>query len=162
MKKVIILILFILNSCAISPVKIYNQSSDFIDIEVVKDNLFLECIEIDKKENKSLMTFYAVNDDTIHQFIFRRISETDWCENKIKKAYNELIKNMPQARLVGISPLNREKNDLHDKSVPEKLKKPSYLINWTFIRLETERGCKAYFDTGCDPENYWGGLSPQK
>ncbi len=154
MKIYIISILLFFTGCAISPVKIYNQSEYFIDIEVSKENFYMECAEIDKKENKSLMTLYAIDEGNVHQFIFRSISETGWCESKVKKAYNKLVQDVHKIRLVGISPSSKKKkNYLVDEPVPENLKKPSYLINWTFIRLETDRGCKAYFDTGCDPEN---------
>ncbi len=160
MKILNILSLIILIGCATSETRIHNQSNNFIDIEVTKEKFHLECAEIDKKENKSLMTFYAISGDTVHQFIFRSISETNWCENKVKNEYNKLVKKMHTVRLIGISP-NKDKNYLVDESVPQSLKVPSRLINWTFIRLETKKGCKAYFNNGCDPENYWGGLFPQ-
>lgn len=163
MKILIISIFLFFTGCAISPVKIYNQSKYFIDIEVSREHFYMECAEIDKKENKSLMTFYVIDEDTVHQFIFRSISETGWCENTVKKSYNKLTQNTHKIRLVGISPSSKmEKNYLVAEPVPEKFKRPSSLINWTFIRLETNRGCEAYFDTGCMPENYWGGLFPQK
>ncbi len=31
------------------------------------------------------MTFYAINGGTVHEFIYRRISESEWCEKKVKK-----------------------------------------------------------------------------
>lgn len=61
MKILVILGLFIFNSCTTFLPKIHNQSDHFIDIEVKKENFYMECLEIDKKESKSLMTFYAIN-----------------------------------------------------------------------------------------------------
>ncbi len=162
MKTLSIFVLLILNACTTSLITVYNQSDNFIDIEITKENFYMECAEIDKKENKSLMTFYAINGDTTHEFIFRGISETGRCEKNVKKEYNKFIANAYRIRLVGISPLPKKKNYLINEPVPEKLKKPSFLVNWTYIRLETSKGCKAYFDTDCDPKNYWGGLFPQK
>lgn len=126
MKNLIILIFLIFNSCAVSPVKMYERSDNFIDIEINRNNFYMECVEIDKKENKSLMAFYAIDNDIVHQFIFRKISETAWCEKNVKKPYNKLMKNVFKVRLVGTSPLEKEKNSLINKPVPEKLKIPNF------------------------------------
>lgn len=141
--------------------KIHNQSKEFLDIEVGKDNFHMECADIDKEEKKSLMVFYALDGDTVHEFFFRRISEENSCKNVINQ-FNKLTQGMQKIRLVGISPLDKKKNNLTKDAVPENFKSPSYLINWTFIRLETSKGCEAYFENDCDSENYWGGLFPQK
>lgn len=162
MKKLIIFCLFLFNNCATPPARIHNKSKYFIDIEVNNEDFYMECSEIDSRENKSLMSFYAIDGDKIHQFIFRSISEAKWCENKVKLSYIKLVKDMHRVRLVGISPNEQiEKNYLTNEAIPDKLKKPSSIINWTFIRLETTKGCKGYFNEDCKPENYWGGLFPQ-
>lgn len=161
MKATIILSLLIFNSCTISLTTIYNQSEDFIDIEVNKENFYMECGTIDKKERKSLMIFYAINKDVVYKFNYRRISETGWCKKNIRKEYDKLIKNISKIRLVETTPLEKEKNYLINRNVPEKLKIPNSLVSWTFIRLETSKGCKSYFQADCSPNNYWGGLLPQ-
>lgn len=158
--KILIILLFIV-SCSSRSVKIHNKSDRFIDIEVSKDDFYSFCADIDKKENKSIMSFYAIEDDVVHEFLFRRISQTDWCL-KLQKTYNKLINNVSTIRIIGIDPSSQENNTLKNDPVPQKFKHLPYLKNWVFIRLETARGCKSYFDTGCAPENYWGGLFPQK
>ncbi len=39
---------------------------------------------------------------------------------------------MLKIRLVGITPLDKEKNYLKNEQIPEKFKVPNNLINWTF------------------------------
>ncbi len=74
---------------------------------------------------------------------------------------SKLINDIPKIHLVGITPLEKEKNYLINKSVPVRFKIPNHLISWTFVRLETKKGCIAYFKSDCDSQNYWGGLYPQ-
>ncbi len=161
MKSLILFSVLAVLGCS-SSTKVYKQSDNFIDIEIAKENFYMECAVIDKNENKSLMTFYAINGDTVEEFIFRRISPIDQCENTIKKYFLKIIKDVQAIQLVGITPLEKKRNYLEKEMVPELFKKPHYLRNWTFIRLQTLKGCEAYFDNDCEPENYWGGLFPQK
>ncbi len=156
----ILLILFIFIACSSSAIKIYNRSDRFIDIEVSKDDFYSFCANIDQKEKKSIMAFYAIEGNVVHEFLFRRISQTDWCL-ELQKKYNKLIAEVSRIRLVGIDPSPQKGNTLKNDPVPEKFKTRQYVTNWVFIRLETIRGCKSYFDTDCEPENYWGGLFPQ-
>ena len=157
----ILFILVVFIGCSSHSVKIYNRSDRFIDIEVSREDFYLFCADIDKKESKSIMSFYAIEDNVVHEFLFRSISKTDWCL-KLQKKYRKLTQDVSRIRLIGIDPSQKKKNTLKTDPVPERFKVYSYMKNWVFIRLETERGCKAYFDTGCDPEKYWGGLFPQK
>ncbi len=162
MNKIIILLLLLIMSCALNKVHIYNISDHFIDIEVTKDNFYMDCFVMDKKEHTSIMAFYVVDGDVVHEFIFRAISDTNWCKNKVKKTYKKLIKGVSTIRIVGITPTKSKENNLQrEDGIPDKFKRPKQLTNWIFIRLETKNGCKAYFDNGCKPENYWGGLFPQ-
>lgn len=162
MRNFVILLLLTCISCSSISSKIYHQSDRFIDIEVAKDDFFMMCSDLGKEENKSLMTFYAVNEDIVHEFIFRRISDSKWCEKKVLQAYKKLSDGNRSIRLVGITSLEREKNNLPEESVPKQFKTPAYLINWTFVRMQTSKGCKAYFEQDCNPENYWAGFLPQK
>lgn len=157
--KILILLLAMV-SCSSRSVKIHNQSDRFIDIEVSKGDFYSYCAYIDKKENKSIMSFYAIENDIVHEFFFRRISQTDWCL-ELQKKYNRLTDDVPRVKLVGIDPSLKKDNTLKNDPVPEKFKGRQYVKNWVFIRLETIKGCKSYFDTDCEPENYWGGLFPQ-
>jgi len=158
--KPIMVILFLFSSCASSEIKIYNQSDRFIDIEVNRKNFWFECSLVNPKDKKSLMSFYMINGEIIHQFIFRRLSNTKDCL-KWYKEYEKIIDGINRVRLVGIDRSEKEKNYLIKEKVPDNFKKPKFLINWFFVRLETSKGCESYFDNGCTPENYWGGLYPQ-
>lgn len=156
----ILLILFVFVACSSKAIKIYNRSDRFIDVEVYKDDFYSFCADIDLKENKSIMAFYAVEGDIVHEFLFRRISQTDWCL-ELQKKYTKLTADVSRIRLVGIDPSPEKENTLKNDPVPAKFKTRQYVKNWVFIRLETIKGCKSYFDTDCEHENYWGGLFPQ-
>ncbi len=80
----------------------------------------------------------------------------------VRKMLKILTRSLSKIRLAGISSLKKKRNHLKTEPVPKKFKKLPYIINWTFVRLEINRGCESYFYTGCNPENYWGGPFPQK
>lgn len=162
MKKIILFSFFLLNSCSFSPVKTHFKSDRFIDIEFEKDDFFMRCSILDNKKKKSLMTFYGVNGETVYEFFFRRVSEDGSCEKLALKDYKRLVEKSSRVRIVGIMPLDRQENDLLNDSLPENLKKPKYIQNWTFVRLQTSSRCRAYFDVDCEDDNYWAGLLPQR
>lgn len=157
----ILFVLFVIVACSSSAIKIYNRSDRFIDIEFSKDDFYSFCADIDQKEKKSLMTFYGIEGNVVHEFLFRRISQTNSCL-ELQKQYNKLIGDVSRIRLVGIDPSSKKRNTLKNDPVPKKFKTPQYIKNWVFIRLETIKGCESYFDADCETENYWGGLAPQK
>jgi hypothetical protein len=152
----------LLNGCSLSPVKTYIKTDSFIDIEFDRSAFSMKCSLLDKKEKKSLMIFYGVDGDTVYEFYFRRVSEDGLCEKVILKEYSKFIENRSKVRIVGIMPLDKQENNLRGGLMADKFKKPKHLQNWTFVRLQTNKGCKAYFDVDCEEDNYWAGLLPQK
>lgn len=162
MIKILLFSSLLITSCSLPRVKTYFSSSSFLDIEFAKDDFFMRCSILDKKKKKSLMTFYGVSGDIVYEFFFRRVSEEGQCENFALKEYKSFVKNTDRIRIVGIMPLDKQKNNSVNSSIPDKFKMPQFLQNWTFIRLQANGKCKAYFDVDCETDNYWAGLSPQK
>ena len=160
MKLLMITFILFIASCSTNFFKIHKQTDQFIDIEVSKENFWFNCDETDHKEKKSFMSFYTLEDDTVHLLIFRRVIDTKQCL-KVYDEYIKIITKTSKIRLVGINLARKEKNYLHDQNVPDKFKKPEYLKTWYFVRFHTGNTCESYFTEDCDPQNYWGGLSPQ-
>ena len=154
--------LIAVNSCSNSPVKIYHKSKRFIDIEVTKEHFWFECDEINHEEKRSFMTFYALEQDTVHQFIFRVLKDTKECHNLHAK-YTKMIEYENKIRIVGVDLAEKSPNYLAKKKhIPTIFKTPKYLMSWFFVRFHTSNACEPYFSNGCSPEEYWGGLFPQK
>lgn len=138
-------------------VKTHNKTEMFVDIETDESDTWIGCSTIDPKAEITLMTFYLLAGDTTHEFMFRRVDDLDWCL-KTQKKYRDLTKDVKKVRIAGISPNNQTK--LITDRIPEKFKKSPRKINWTFVRLQTEKGCESYFSKDCNPENYWAGTTP--
>lgn len=139
--------------------KIHNKSDHFIDIQVPQKNAWIGCSDTDLNAKNSLMTFYITADNQTHEFMFRRVIPVSNCL-RLEKEYHSLIQNANTVRIVGIEPQTKHKR-LITKHVPKKFHKDK-VINWTFIRFSTSKGCESYFDGDCDPEQYWGGIIPPK
>lgn len=151
-------LLLSLSSCA--TVKVHKKTPMFIDIEVDLSDAWVGCSDTNLKEENSMMTLYAIHEDTTHEFMFRKVHDVDWCL-KLEKEYSTLLSGVPLVRLVGISP--RKGDDrLITSRVPDKFKNSKTKMTWTFIRVHTMKGCKSYFEEDCKPENYWGGIFPAK
>lgn len=118
--------------------------------------------EINPEDKRSLMSFYAIENDTVHEFLFRVLEDTKNCQ-KLYSKYQKIIEHDKKIRLVGIELGGKEGNFLLKKErVPKKFKQPKYLSTWFFVRFHTANTCQSYFNDDCKPENYWGGLFPQK
>jgi hypothetical protein len=156
MRTLIFILLFNLLACASA--KIHNQTSMFIDIEVDQQNAWIGCSDTDPKEENSLMTLYALHDNTTHEFMFRRVIEVDRCL-KLEKEYQALAKGSQTVRLVGLHPLEGGGKLITDR-VPQKFKDAKEKKTWTFIRFHTGKDCKSYFVGYCSTEKYWGGIVP--
>lgn len=152
----ILLLSFILTSCT-SP-KIHNQTDVFLDIEVSSKNAWIGCTDVDPEDENSLMTLYVLDDETTHEFMFRRVQEVDRCL-KLEREYRSLTKDASSVRIVGIQPTLKNRELINDR-VPEKFKDSKVKKNWTFVRFHTTKGCESYFEGDCSPENYWGGIVP--
>lgn len=147
--------------CSQSTFIIYNKSKRFIDIEVKADNFWFECDEVNHEEKRSLMSFYVVEQETVHQFIFRVLEDTKKCVRLYSK-YKKMIENESKIRIVGVDLAEKSENYLiKKKQIPALFQRPKYLISWFFVRFHTSSACESYFSNGCSPEEYWGGLFPQ-
>ena len=150
-------------SCSLrNSAEVKRLTESFIEIEAASDKVWFGCDELNPEDQLALMNFYVKDDSTTHQFLYRRLHDTKFC-NSLVKNYQKLVKNVSRVTVVGIT--NRyapEETERQIKNVPEKFATGhKKLASWTFIRLETEKGCEAYFEEDCKPENYWGGLTPQ-
>ena len=157
----IILILvsqIILSGC--TSVKVYNQTDMFIDIEARREATWFGCSDTDLKAENSLMTFYLLADDVTHEFMFRKVMSVERCLN-LEKEYQLLTEGAPKVRVVGLHPLDGN-GKLITARVPQKFNDSNVKKTWTFIRFSTVKGCESYFEGGCQPKNYWGGVLPPK
>ncbi len=162
-KNIWLLVLFFFaSSCAIrTSTNVKKLTQNFIEIEADIDKVWLGCFEINPKDRLSLMMFYIKDGTTTHEFFYRRLFETKECKSHLKD-YQRLTEEIDRITVVGIT----AKYDPEDTTerigdVPEKFSTgQKRLANGTFIRLQTQKGCKAYFENHCRPENYWGGLTP--
>jgi len=151
-------------SCSVrSPVEIKQLTDRFIEINADRDRVWFGCFEINPEDHLSLLNFYVKDGVTLHEFFYRRLISTKDCSSQLK-SYQILLKDVQRVTLVGITPKYEvEETDKKIESIPEDFSAGhKKLVNWTFIRLQTKRGCESYFSQDCDPENYWGGLIPHK
>ncbi len=151
-----------ISSCSIrNSVEVKKLTDRFIEIEAPTDKVWFGCAEINPKDHLAIMNFYVKDGSTTHQFLYRRLHDTNYC-NSLLKNYQKLVKDTYRVTVVGIAnKYEPEKTEKRIEDVPEEFATGhKKLANWTFIRLQTEKGCEAYFNEDCKPENYWGGLTP--
>lgn len=164
-RKIWMLMLFIITaSCSLkSSTEVKKLTERFIEIEAPTDKVWLGCFEINPEENLSLMNFYVKDSSTTHQFLYRRLLEAKSCKSDLK-SYERLLRGVHRVTVVGLTAkYDPEETTERIEGLPENFATGhKTLVNWTFIRLQTEKGCQAYFDEDCKPENYWGGLIPQE
>ena len=157
--------LFIMaSSCSLkNSTEVKKLTERFIEIEAPTDKVWFGCFEINPKEHLSLMNFYVRDNTTTHQFLYRRLTETKYCKIDLKN-YERLLRGSHRVTVVGLT-AKYELKETNERieAVPEEFAiGHQKLASWTFIRLQSEKGCEAYFDDDCKPENYWGGLIPQE
>jgi len=148
--------------------KIYLRNKNFIDIEVPLENSLVFCFHMNPKDKLSMVLFYALDENKIlHEFMYRVLIPKAECLKSATEYNSKLLRGAKTVRLVGIGPnaeekLGRIEKDFPPGSILAKFKQTRGLIYWTFIRLQTEKGCRAYFSEDCIlPKNYWAGLGPQ-
>ncbi len=115
------------------------------------------------KEKRSLVVVTVLESkEMVHEFAYRRLADHPECMN-VEKNYRALIRDMPTVRVVGMSPeATSKKMQIGDlpPEAPQKFKALMENYFWSFIRIETKKGCLAYFSQDCRlPENYSAGLS---
>lgn len=151
-------------SCTLrGSVEIKRLTKNFIEIEAPSDKVWLGCAEINPEDHLAIMNFYIKDGSTTHQFLYRRLNDTKFC-NSLLRNYQKLVKDASRITIVGITTkYDPEETGQQIEDVPQEFATGhKKLANWTFVRLQTEKDCEAYFEEDCEPENYWGGLIPQE
>lgn len=157
--RILVLFFYLIALPNCTSVKVHNRTKMFIDIEVPIKDAWVGCSDMGLEEEKSLMTFYVLDNSNVHEFIFRRVLGSERCLS-IEKSYRKLMDSESTIRLVGIHPI-KSSGRLITERVPKRFKESRHeMINWTFIRLSNLKDCESYFKGDCKPENYWGGISP--
>ena len=150
------------SSCSLrSSTEVKKLTERFIEIEANADKVWFGCFEINPEEHLSLMNFYVKDNSTTHQFLYRRLIETKHCKSHLKN-YEKLVRGAHRITAVGIT-AKYELKETNERieAVPEGFATGhKKLVSWTLIRLQSKKGCEAYFEEDCKPENYWGGLIP--
>ncbi len=163
--KIFFFVLLVMTvSCSLrTSTKVKKLTENFIEIEADTINVWVGCFEINPEDHLSLMNFYVKDGYTTHEFFYRRLLETKYCKSNLQD-YKKLLKDAHRVTIVGITAkYHPEETTRKIEAVPEEFATGHRaLVNWTFIRLQTEKGCEAYFSEDCEPENYWGGLIPEE
>lgn len=137
---------------------IHKKTPYFIDIELNKDKVSIECSD-HPENNTSYLGFNLLDQDVYYLFYYRRPLTPKMCKQQ-KAEYMEIIKAGKLVRIVGIQP----DYELLKESTLSKYPLPyeaTYSVSTTFIRLQANNKCKAYFIEHCElPKNYWAGVIP--
>lgn len=93
-------------------------------------------------------------------FFYRRVLSVTQCIEE-EQEIREMLKDAKTVRMVGLHPREDGTPNVKGARIPERLKSVKKMLNSVFIRLQTQRKCKAFFEDDCDlPKNYWGGTTP--
>jgi hypothetical protein len=151
-----------ISSCSIrNSVEVKKLTDRFIEIKAPTEKVWFGCSEINPEDHLAIMNFYVKDGSITHQFLYRRLHDTKFC-NSLLKNYQKLVRDANRVTIVGTTnQYEPEETEKSIENVPiEFATGHKQIANWTFVRLQTEKGCEAYFDEDCKPENYWGGLTP--
>lgn len=137
---------------------IHKKTPNFVDIELHKSKLVIRC-SAHSENNTSYLSFNMLDQDVYYFFHYRRPLSIKGCEEQ-KAEYLEMIKVGKLVRMVGIE----TDYELMKDSILSKYPLPfkaTYSVSATFIRLQANNKCKAYFSEHCElPKNYWAGVIP--
>jgi hypothetical protein len=157
--RLLTLVCFILVSQS-SFADVHKRTLHFLDIEISKVNLKIECSEY-PKNNTSFLSFNLLDQGIYYFFYCRKPFSLKECRIQ-KEEYLKILEKAGSVRVVGISPVEEQMKDstLRNYKMPFKAEK---VISSVFIRLQAGDRCKAYFEDDCElPKNYWGGVTPEK
>lgn len=139
---------------------IHKHTQYFVDIELPKNQVLIDCSD-HPENNTSYMGFDLVDHDVCYSFYYRRPLTVKMCHQQ-KKEYMEIIEKGISVRVVGIGPEVELIKDSERMKFSAPCNKAKKLIWATFIRLQANNKCKAYFADDCElPKNYWGGVIPE-
>ncbi len=124
------------------------------------DHVWYGCEGKNVKEDVAFFGFYVFDGEYLWDFFYRRVLSVTQCAEE-ERAIREMLKAAKTVRMVGLHPREDDAPNLKDARIPERLKSVKKMLSSVFIRLQTQRNCKAFFEDDCDlPKNYWGGTTP--
>jgi len=140
---------------------IHKRTQYFIDIELPKNQALIDCSD-HPENNTSYLGFDLHEQNVCYSFYYRRPMSVKMCHEQ-KKEYMKIIKKGQLVRIVGIKPEIELMKDSERMKFSAPCNKAKKLVWATFIRLQANNRCKAYFADDCElPKNYWGGVIPEK
>ena len=140
---------------------IHKKTEYFIDIELSKKQLLLDCSGGPKDDN-SIVGFNLLDGETYYSFFYRRVRTVKEC-HELRKEYMDMLKGHETVRIVGNHPDESVIQDSDRRKIPTPFNKAKKVVASFFIRLQAGDKCKAYFSEHCElPKNYWGGVIPEK
>jgi|GEM_PF-4381565 len=140
---------------------IHKRNQYFIDVELSKKQFLIDCSGGPKDDN-SIIGFHLLDGDTYYLLYYRRAVTVKHC-HKLRQEYMDVVKNSETVRIVGHHPDEELMLDSDRKKSPAPFNKSKKIISATFIRLQANGKCKAYFSDDCDlPKRYWSVVEPGK
>lgn len=140
---------------------IHKRTQYFIDIELPKNQVLIDCSD-HPRNNTSYLSFNFLHKDDYYFFYYRRPLSIRLCHEQ-KEEYIKMIQEGQFVRVVGIKPEVELMKDSERMKYPASFNKAKKSISATFIRLQANNRCKAYFADDCElPKNYWGGVIPEE
>lgn len=150
------------NSPEQTAIKIHRRNNRFIDLEAPKDQVWVACSDEDVEDDISFLGFNVLDGQNGFMFFYRRPLSIKQCRDQ-ENEYLALTKDAQTIRIVGLHQSEEDGPDPRDERIPERFTNVKKMTSSFFVRLQTEKGCKAYFREHCDlPKNYWGGTIPEK
>lgn len=158
--KILFNIILLFSTIAYAEVTIHKRTSNFIDIEAKKDQIWVDCTD-HPESGISLLGVHILDGDQSYVFLYRRSLGIKQCHEE-EKIYRKMVNDGAGARLVGISPGEEKGPEPKVKEIPDRFTQVKKITSAFFVRLESKGKCKAYFSDHCElPKNYWGGVKPE-
>lgn len=140
---------------------IHKRTQYFIDIELSKNQILIDCSD-HPENNTSYLGFELLEQNVCYSFYYLNPMSVKMCHQQ-KKEYMKMIENWQIVRVVGIKPEIELMKDSERMKFSAPCNKATKLVWATFIRLQVNNRCKAYFEDHCElPGNYWGGVIPEE
>ncbi|MBP7845758.1 MAG: hypothetical protein KA116_13205 [Proteobacteria bacterium] len=155
----VVLLLFLTSASAFSSVEVHKRTQNFVDIEVNKKDVWMDCSDHPNSGN-SYLGFRVLDGDRIYSFFYRRPLTIKNCQ-KEEREYRKMMESEETVRIVGTSPSDEIPDPKYKyiKGIPERFTNIQKKTSSYFARLQSKNKCKAYFPNDCElPKNYWAGM----
>ncbi len=151
MKKIICVLLIL--STSLSNATIHKKNEFYVDIELDKKHLLIDCSE-DKKENWAMLGFHLLDRDIYYFFFSRRPQTIKQCR-KDKTEYLKILSKGQAVRLVGVGGNGDEElSDKERKMSQAPFSKAKKIYASFFVSLTSNGKCKGYFSDDCELDKY--------